>query len=189
MKFWPLPSSVALRYVGFPLLPLHNFLLQKGRQRGLLWITCRKCFPYVCCLPHTPPTASAWSNQTEKLGGVVQKKSAPIIWHPILIYCAHIITVPAHIRNLVWAIWAGFGLFIPTEVPTEFYRVSNIAKELKVKQTGGLLLKAKIPQLYKHVIADDVHKKCKTCMGRGQASTHQISIYNISSQSHAWYMN
>jgi len=37
--------------------------------------------------------------------------------------------------------WIWPTLFIPTEVPTEFYRASNIAEALKVKQTGGLLLK------------------------------------------------
>lgn len=71
-------------------------------------------------------------------------------------------------RNMGW-IWP--IIFIP-KVPTEFYRVSNITKTLKVKQTGGLILKAKRPQLYKHVIADDVHRKFKTCMGRGQKTTH-----------------
>lgn len=94
--------------IGLPLLPLHNFLLQKGRQ-GFLWQACRKYFPYICCLPHTPPTSSAWSNQTGNLGGGIEKKSAPIIWHPTFIYCAHIITLPAHIRNLVWATRSGFG--------------------------------------------------------------------------------
>lgn len=39
------------------------------------------------------------------------KKSATVIWNPILNYSAHIITVPAHIRNVVWAICTGFGLF------------------------------------------------------------------------------
>lgn len=35
--------------------------------------------------------------------------------------------------------WIWPTVFIPTEVPTEFYRVSDIAKAFKVKQTGGLL--------------------------------------------------
>lgn len=100
--------------------------------------------------------------------------------------CTHCHTPSSYkkpgVSNTVW-IWS--IIFIPTEVPTQFYRVSNITKALKVKQTGGFLSKAKRPQLYKHIIADNVHRKCKTCMGRGQASIQQIFIYNMSSQSRA----
>lgn len=101
--------------------------------------------------------------------------------------CTHYPSSPkkSGVSHMGW-IWP--IIFIPTEVPTEFYMVSNITKALKVKQTGGLLLKAKRPQLYKHVMADNMHRKCKTCMGREQASIHQIFMFNISSQSHAWYM-
>lgn len=173
VKFWPLPSAVALRHVGLPLLPLHNFLLQKGRQRGLLWLTCRKCFPYSFCLPHTPPTASSWSNQTKLDGGIEKIKICSNYLASYLhLLCTHYHSPSSYrksgVRNMGW-IWP--IIFIP-KVPTEFYRVSNITKTLKVKQTGGLILKAKRPQLYKHVIADDVHRKFKTCMGRGQKTTH-----------------
>lgn len=114
------------------------FLLQKGRQRGL---TCKRHFHYLCSLPPVPQRADNLVNSNrEILGG--RKKSATIIWHWILIYCAHIITVPACKKKKTGvSSWAGFGLSYLFQ--QEFYRASNIAEILKVKQTGGLLLKTK----------------------------------------------
>lgn len=96
-----------------------SFSLGKGRQRGLSWLTCRRLFPYLCSLPHTAQTA-AWSQPGHSLfklnretgeGGRGLKKKTPatILWHPILIHCVRIVIVSAHVRNLAWAAWAGFG--------------------------------------------------------------------------------
>lgn len=111
------------------------FLLQKGRQRGL---TCKRHFHYLCSLPPVPQRADNLVNSNREIPGG-RKKSATIIWHPILIYCAHIITVPARKKKTGVSSWAGFVLSYLFQ--QEFYRASNIAEILKVKQTGGLLLK------------------------------------------------
>lgn len=122
------------------------FLLQKRKQRGLSWVTCRRHFPYLCSLPHAPQTAGSLVKSNREILGGRKKICYNYLASDPHLLCTHYHSPSSYkkfgVSSMGW-IWP--ILFIPTEVPTEFYRASNIAEALKVKQTGDPLLKKKKP--------------------------------------------
>lgn len=189
-KFWPPPSPVALRHVDLPLLPIHltpgclvlskwavewgswhNFLFQKGRQKAFSILTCRRHFPYLRFHPYAPhPAGSPGRSNTKSFGGEKEICYSYLGSHPQLL-CTHYHSPSSYkkcgVSNMGW-IWP--ILLIPTELPTVFYRTSNIAEALKGKQTGGLLLKNML-KFYRHIISDNVHRKYKKSVWGGSKQT------------------
>lgn len=153
------------------------FLFQKGRRKAFLILTRRRHFPYLCSYPHAPQPAGSQADQTQKaLQGGKEICYSYLESHPQLL-CTHYHSPSSYkkcgVSNMGW-IWP--ILLISTELPTVFYRTSNIAEALKGKQTGGLLLKNML-KFYRHIISDNVHRKYKKKVHGEAASKHSSNFH------------
>lgn len=151
--------------------PAHFFYFRKeDKKLSRYWLA--EGISLTSAPTHMHPSQQAdQADQTQKaLQGGKEICYSYLESHPQLL-CTHYHSPSSYkkcgVSNMGW-IWP--ILLIPTELPTVFYRTSNIAEALKGKQTGGLLLKNML-KFYRHIISDNVHRKYKKSAWGGSKQT------------------